>query len=115
MAKFEQEAINSKEVNVVKGHEQILQNAVYGGRTELGDSMGDKGMEMMRINDTLVNDIHKQAGRMAESVLKSTLALPAEQQQSFVAGIKHIAKADDVVYNAFLQKYEAHQMRTQSC
>lgn len=111
MAKFEQEAINSKEVNVQRGHEQILQNAVYGDRTELGD----KGMEMMRLNDALVRDIQSQAARMAESVLKSTLALPAEQQQSFVAGIKHMAKSDDVVYNAFLQKYEAHQMRTQSC
>lgn len=111
MANFEQEAINSKEVNAVKGHEQILQNAVYGERPELGD----KGMEMMRINDTLVRDIQIQAGRMADSVMKSTLSLPLEHQQALVAGIKKDLQPNDVVYHAFLQKYEAHQMRTQSC
>lgn len=115
MANFEQEAINSKEVNVVKGHEQILQNAVYGDRNELGDTMGDKGMEMMRINDTLVRDIQNQAARMAESVLKSTLSLPFEHQQELISGIKKNLQPNDVVYHAFLQKYEAHQMRTQSC
>lgn len=111
MANFEQEAINSNEVNVVRGHEQILQNAVYGDRAELGD----KGMEMMRINDTLVRDIQNQAARMADSVLKSTLSLPLEHQQELIRGIKKDLQPNDVVYHAFLQKYEAHQMRTQSC